>query len=63
MALRKKYTDKQYKKFLYTPMASSYGCSEGKILDYFFAHRPPIVSNFGLNKANMESIYLQLVKK
>ena len=63
MALRKKYTDKQYKKFLYTPMASSYGCSEDKILDYFFAHRPPIVANFGLTKSNMKTLYLPLVKK
>lgn len=63
MALRKKYTDNQYKKFLYTPYSSSYGCSEGKILNYFFTHHPPIINNFGLTKSNMESTYIPLIKR
>lgn len=58
MPLRKEYTDKQYKEFLYTPLSSSYGTREDKVLNWFFARHPPIINNFGLTKANMKNTYL-----
>lgn len=63
MVYKKEYTDKQYRKWLYTPFSSSFGVSEDKVLNWFFKRHPPIINRFGLTKSNMKNTYLKLVKK
>ena len=63
MTAKKQYTDAQYKKFLYTPFSSSYGCSEDRIINWLLSAHPPIVSNFGLNRSNLKNTYFPYIKK